>query len=185
MNFSEIADEKLAEIAIENENAFAFLVEKFTPKLRNFVGRISDFPLETIDEILQESFLKAWKNLRGFDSSQKFSTWIFAIARNETFSLFRKFTARGEKNRVDFDDENLTNLPTEIFGENFDREILAKKTRQILQKLPRKYREILVLFFLEQKSYDEISAILKIPGGTVAARISRGKIKFKNFWNEK
>lgn len=67
MNFSEIPDEKLAEMSIENQNAFAFLVEKFTPKLRNFVGRISDFPVETIDEILQETFLKAWKNLRGFD----------------------------------------------------------------------------------------------------------------------
>ena len=60
----------------------------------------------------------------------------------------------------------------------------AAEVRNILNKLPIKYRDVLVLYYLEQKDYNEISDIIRKPSGTVATLLHRAKSKFKTLYNE-
>jgi len=180
-----LTDEQLAAKALENVDFFGFLIERFESKLKNFVLRISNFSPEIAEEILQETFLKAWKNLQDFDPKQKFSTWIFTIARRETISNFRKFSSRGEDKKVELDESLFENLGDKISLESdLDLKLEARNVQRVLQLLPVKFREILILFFLEEKSHREISDILQIPTGSVGARISRAKKQFATKWQE-
>ena len=181
-NFS---DEKLVEKSLENLDFFEILIARYEKKLQNYIFRISNFSLEDAEEILQNVFLKVWKNLRGFDGDCKFSSWIYRIAHNETISVFRKFRARGEDKKVFFDDEIFDVPDKKNFWHEIDAEFSAKKIKKILQNLPEKYREILVLKFFEEKNYDEISDILRIPAGTVATNLHRAKKKFREIAAQK
>ncbi len=173
-----LSDEELVLKSLENIDFFEVLIDRYERKLANYVMRISNFCPETVEEILQNVFLSVWKNLNGFSSSLKFSSWIYRIAHNETISEFRKFKSRGEKKKIELTDELF--IPAkDDFCLEFDQKLTVKSIHKILQKMDGKYREILILKFLEEKNYDEISDILKIPLGTVATRINRAKTKFR------
>jgi len=173
-----LTDEELVHKSLENIDFFEILIDRYERRLSNYVARISNFCPETVEEVLQNVFVSVWKNLNGFSSSLKFSSWIYRIAHNETISEFRKHKARGEEKKVELTDELF--VPAEKdFRTEFDQKLTTEKIHKILQKMKEKYREILVLKFLEEKNYDEISDILKIPLGTVATRINRAKAAFR------
>ncbi len=175
----EDTDEELVQKSIENIDSFEILIDRYEKKLSNYVARISNFCPETIEEILQNVFVSVWKNLKGFSPDLKFSSWVYRIAHNETISEFRKLKSRGEEKKVELTDELF--IPAEKdFRSEFDRKLTTEKIHQILLEMSEKYREILILKFLEEKNYNEISDILKIPLGTVAVRINRAKTKFRN-----
>lgn len=177
---STLSDNELVAKSLEDINAFGELVDRYAKKLEAFVMRVSDVPLAEAEEIVQEVFVKAWKNIKDFDHRVQFSTWVYRIARNHTISWFRKKTSRGQHNKVELD-EQLFNIADESFDitEEIDRSKRAEIVHTVLTKLPRKYKDILVLRYLEEKSYDEISDILKKPSGTVATLINRAKKAFK------
>ena len=174
----EATDEKLVELALEDLDWFGLLVERYEARLKRYILRISSFPIETVEEILQDVFLKTWKNLNGFSGNVKFSSWIYRIAHNETISTFRKAKSRGHDSQVELD-ESLFIPDTTDFVKEFDQQFTAQKIQQTLGYLPEKYREVLVLKFLEDKSYEEIADILHAPMGTVATLLSRAKKQFR------
>jgi len=174
-----LSDEALAEKAREDVVFLEPLIERYEPKLRRYIMRISSFCPDTVDEILQEIFLKLWKNLNAFRNEVKFSSWIYRIAHNETISTFRRWQARGEHQQTELDDSLFVAAQTNLTKE-LDVKLSGHNVQKVLQKMPEKYREILVLKFLEDLSYDEISDILHMPGGTVATRINRAKKSFQD-----
>jgi len=174
----EATDEKLVQLALEDVDWFGLLVERYEERLKRYILRISSFPIETVEEILQDVFLKTWKNLNGFSGDVKFSSWIYRIAHNETISAFRRAKSRGHDQQVELD-ENLFIPDKTDFVREFDKEITAQKIQKTLTELPEKYREALVLKFLEDQSYEEIADILHCPMGTVATLISRAKKQFR------
>ncbi len=173
-----LLDEELVQKSLENIDFFEILIDRYERRLSNYVARISNFCPETVEEVLQNVFVSVWKNLNEFSSSLKFSSWIYRIAHNETISEFRKLKSRGEEKKVELTDE-LFVPAKEDFREEFDKKLTTEKIHKILQEMDEKYREILILKFLEEKNYDEISDILKIPLGTVATRINRAKVNFR------
>ncbi len=174
----EATDEKLVQLSLEDVDWFGLLVERYEERLKRYILRISSFPIETVEEILQDVFLKTWKNLNGFSGSVKFSSWIYRIAHNETISAFRKAKARGHDQQVELDEELF--IPDKNdFVREFDQKLTAHKIQKTLEQLPEKYREVLVLKFLEDQSYEEIADILHCPMGTVATLISRAKKQFR------
>ncbi len=177
-NFSTYADEQLVELALENEQAFAEIIDRYESRLRRYIRRISAFGEEEVEELLQDTFLAVWKNIRGFDGRVKFSSWVYRIAHNQTISLFRKFKTRGQDKAVELTPELY--LPTsEDFVENFDAQINAAMIQTALHELPEKYREVLILRFFEDLSYDEIADILKCPIGTVSTLVARARKKLR------
>jgi RNA polymerase sigma-70 factor (ECF subfamily) len=144
--------------------------------------RISKFSHEDAEDVLQDVFIKTYYNLNEFDSELKFSSWIYRIAHNQTISEIRKKVSRPsipfEKEDIDrFEDA--FDIVKEI-DNSFDREVIDK----VLSHLDEKYREVLVLRFLDEKDYIEISDILKKPVSTVGNLIARGKVIFEKEYDK-
>lgn len=171
-------DEEVVLKALQNMDMFEVIVERYEKKLLRYVHRISAFSPEEAEEILQEIFIKAWKNLNGFSTKLKFSSWIYRIAHNQTIDHFRKATARGDTESIQISEELY--LPTkDDLKKELDVKMSADAIAKVLAAMPEKYREVLVLHFLEDKDYLEICDILKCPKGTVAIRMSRAKKIFR------
>lgn len=175
-----ISDEELFAQARTDLDAFGEIVKRYEQKLTFYILRISHFSDLEAQEILQETFIKAWKNINDFDPSLKFSSWIYRITHNEVISAFRKYKSRGLDQEAKIEPELFDNIPLDLdFVSDFDINLNAKKIKEILSHLSVEHREVLVLRFFEDKSYNEISDILKKPSGTVATLLNRAKTAFK------
>jgi RNA polymerase sigma-70 factor, ECF subfamily len=179
-----LSDEQLVKKSLEEKEAFGFLMERYEKPLIRYLMRISDIDRETAEDLMQEVFIKTWKNLNDFDESLKFSSWIYRIAHNEAISFFRK--RNSEPKKVEIVQENdeegeqlLALLPSKIdLPKELDQKFTTEIVQKILLMLPERDRSILWFRFIEEKSYDEISDILRIPMGTVATLLSRAKKSF-------
>lgn len=173
--FQEKSDSEVVELAKENPEYFGIIIERYKDSLFFFVKRISYFGKEDIEDILQEVFVKVYKNLNDYEDSLKFSSWIYRITRNQTIDEIRKRGSRPQTTSLENND-----LAKFIkSGSNVEKEFLQKEEmgslKKAIDKLPQKYREVLVLRFLEEKNYEEIMDIIKRPKGTVASLIRRGR----------
>ena len=155
---------------------FRILVQRYQDALLRYIRRLGCSDPEAAKDILQESFIKAYVNLNDYDPTFSFSTWIYRIAHNETINHFRK-----QKNRPQavIDEASLyvfETIPDEldIAGET-DLKLRSQAVAKALAAVKPYYRDVLVLRFFEDKSYEEIANILRIPNGTVATYIARGK----------
>lgn len=179
-NISEMTDEQLVELVLKDENAYAILVERYEEKLARYVMRISGGSKEDVEDTLQDVFISAYKNLNDFDQDLKFSSWIYRIAHNKVISHFRKITARPKTVTYEGDNQLLNILASnDDLVRDLERKYTGEEVRAVLEKMDERYREVLVLKFLEEKDYKEISDILEKPMGTVATLISRAKKQFK------
>lgn len=170
-------DNELVQLSLENQDNFLYLIERYEKKLLHYIMRISGVKYEDAEDILQEVFIKVYYNLNGFSQELKFSSWIYRITHNETISELRKKKSRPVSY---YDEADLINLADAFSADNFlDKKIQQDEIRSILSKLPEKYRDVLILKFLEEKDYNEISDILKKPVGTVGTLINRAKKLFK------
>jgi len=174
---SGLSDNEIIVKSRQDMNYFACLYERYEMKLLRYILKISHADYNEAKDILQESFIKAWVNLNEFDTDLKLSSWLYRIVHNETISFCRKKKSFGKNHKVSIN-ENISGYETETI-ENFDAAGSIQITDKILGMLPQKYKEVLVLKFLEQMSYEEVSDVLKIPEGTVAVRINRAKKMFK------
>lgn len=145
-----------------------------------YIKRITNASTEDAEDILQEVFIKAYQNLNDFDQSLKFSSWIYRITHNHTISHYRKNKKSQQDISLEDNEIIYEKLAADLnIKEETDQTLLKEKIKTLLSKLDRKYREVLILKYLEDKDYTEISNILKKPMGTVATLINRAKNKFK------
>ena len=180
-NCRKLDDEKLVKKSLKDIKYFACLFERYEKKLVRYILRISSFSEEEANDVLQEIFLKIWKNLNRFDNSLKFSSWAYRIAHNTTVSEWKKSKSYGKDQQIKINDELFQNLPSRIdLTKEFQKENNNKEIRKILNVLPKKYSDVLVLKFLEEKNYNEISDILKKSPGTIATLIHRAKKAFRD-----
>jgi RNA polymerase sigma-70 factor, ECF subfamily len=176
----EKSDEELVKLVLENQDYFICLMQRYSDKLIRYIIRISGVSQDDAEDILQDIFIKVYKNLNDFNTGLKFSSWIYRIAHNHTISNYRKAKSRGDLNSIDLDDEGVKELAAELsIQKNIDQEITKVQVGKILNQLDPKYKEVLVLRFLEEKDYNEIADILKKPLGTIATLINRAKKQFK------
>jgi len=175
-------DQELVAAALGDKQAFSEIVQRYEAPLRRYVRRLGCADENDTDDVLQEIFIKVFKNLNDYDPDMKFSSWLYRIAHNETISLFRKKSVRPGVLTLSAEDAEgfFAQLADEQdFVELAHERDDARRLRDLLADLEPRYREILVLRFLEEKSYTEISDILKIPQGTVATLIARGKQRLR------
>ena len=178
-------DEEIVKLSVEDPTQYKYLVEKYERRLLSYVKRIIYVNTEDAEDILQEVFLKAYRNLNGFNTNKKFSSWIYRIAHNEAISFFRKNSKRNVEIVNDLSKDLFDSISS---GLDLEREYIEEEERKrfekIIQSLDRKYRDVLILKFLEEKDYNEISEILEISSGTVGSLISRAKVKLKVLMEE-
>lgn len=174
-------DEELAQMVLSDAQALVVLIRRYESRLLSYIRRISNFSYEDAEDILQESFLDAYKHMADFNPALKFSSWIYRIVHNRTISAFRKQKRSLGDVSLDDDDEGFGRLlkASNDSARLADISLTAEAVRKLLAVLPERDRTVLVLAYIEEKTYDEISDILRAPPGTVATWIRRAKEKFQ------
>ena len=171
------SDEEIVRRTLLDKEAFKFLIERYEAKLTRYLERLGVGLREDREDILQNAFIKAYKNLNGFDQSLSFSSWIYRITHNEAMSFFRAKHARPQ---VVLNEESEI-LITELRDDTADTSLIAEarlsreELTKALETLSESYREALTLRFFENRSYAEMSDILQVPVGTVSTLIYRAK----------
>jgi RNA polymerase sigma-70 factor (ECF subfamily) len=179
-----VTDEELVNLSIEDKENFYYLIKRYEKQLLRFIRRMTDMAPQELEDILQEIFIKVYCNLLDFNQNLKFSNWIYRIARNETINFYYKNKFQLRKMKVNLANDDLTALSRLMIDENTpDHELLKQemltKVQRLLNHLPVKFREVIILRYLEDKKYEEISDILRKPPGTVATLINRAITKLK------
>ena len=170
-----MTDIELVNNTLEDKNQFKEIIKLFEQPLRRYIKRLLYLSFNDIDDILQESFIQIYRNLNSYDSSYKLSSWIYRITHNVAISYLRK---NKKHIKVVLDLEELDSIAKDEdmrISNDLDKDMINRA----LDKLDDKYKEVLVLKYIEEKDYNEISDILKIGSGTVGSLINRGKFKLK------
>jgi RNA polymerase sigma-70 factor, ECF subfamily len=176
----QLSDQDLVTKTIKNKQAFAAIVHRYEAPLLRYLFRLGCKDAAAAQDLLQEIFIKTFVHLYDYDHSLQFSSWIYRIAHNEIVSYFRKerirpsVLTRGEDY---FLFENIVDDAALIEQKN--QGYAAPEIAKAVGQLEPKYRDVIILKFFEEKSYEEISDIMQIPQGTVATLISRAKKKIK------
>jgi len=176
------SDQELVSATLKNPDAYVAIVERYESALLRYVRRMVWDDHEIVEDITQEVFIKAYQSLNGYIPKLKFSSWIYRIAHNLCVDNLRKNTKKHHTS-LDIEDEESQSLIQKIASdENISHSIATHETRQAVQTiirwLPEKYKTVIILAFMEDKSYEEISDILQIPIGTVGTLINRAKKHF-------
>ncbi|MCB9815634.1 sigma-70 family RNA polymerase sigma factor [Candidatus Nomurabacteria bacterium] len=180
------SDEELVRMTLRDKEHFGALVDRYQAKLTRYIARLGVRDPEDQMDVLQDVFLKTYRNLNDFDTSLKFSSWVYRIAHNEAVSWFRKRSVRPEGHLIGDSEEMISFLSSkeETADAEFDKTINSKEVNEAMLKIDEKYREVLILRFFEHKEYDEISDILKIPLGSVGTLLHRGKKQLASALNQ-
>lgn len=170
------SDQEIITYVKENKECYRLIIDRYQEKLARYVRRISGVPVESIEDIVQDVFLKVYINLNSYDPDKSFSSWIYRIAHNETINYWRK---NKRKNEMVVSLENESALGNLHDGRDVEAEVFGKLNGGLalkaLEGINEKYRDAIVMNHLEEASYREISEKLDVPIGTVGTLISRGR----------
>jgi len=168
-------DAELVSLSLKNQDYYYCLMKRYEAPLMNYIYKLSGLNRTDLEDILQEVFILVYQNLNDYNKSFKFSSWIYRIAHNYTVSQLRK-KAQGTQN-ISWDEHDLEQIVQSDFDleENLALKINYHNLLSIIDSLPLKYKEVLLLKFVDGKDYQEISDILRKPIGTVGTLINRAK----------
>lgn len=173
---NEKSDEELVRGTLCESSTYAHLMARYETKLLRYICRIASFSREEAEDVLQETFIKAYRNLNDFDQSLKFSSWIYRITHNEAINALRTRNRFPQTIETAEGDPLVERLADSLDLEHaFDQKLRHKRVMDALESLDQKYRDVLILKFLEEKSYEEIADVLAKPMGTVGTLIKRGR----------
>ena len=172
-----LTDVQIVAKTLVDKQFFGEIVDRYEAKLKRYIARLGVRNPDDQLDVLQEVFLKVYKNLNAFDRSLQFSSWIYRIAHNEAISWYRKKNVRPEGHLIADSEELIGFLSAKEDAQDadFDKTINASEVNQALLKIDAKYCEVIILRFFQHKDYEEISDILKIPVGSVGTLLHRGK----------
>lgn len=169
-------DQELISNTKKDKDAFAEIIRRYESPVRRYVIRLGCRDPHDVDDVIQDIFIKVYVNINEYDPDLKFSSWLYRIAHNEAISFYRKKSVRPLPVATEEETRLFENIADETnFTELLDAKINGDILRKALAELEEQYRDVLVLRFFEEKSYTEISDILKIPEGTVGTLLNRGK----------
>ncbi len=169
-----LTDEQLAILVQQGDKEkFGLLVDRYQQKLLRY-GKRFLYEHNNVDDIVQDTFIRAYQNIQSFDASQKFSPWIYRIAHNMFINAIKKHS----RNPLYFFDLD-TIMPHIVYEDTAITEREHAELKKVVDKglslLGQNYREIIVLYYYEELGYKEIADILHIPVGTVGIRLQRAK----------
>jgi RNA polymerase sigma-70 factor, ECF subfamily len=173
-------DSRLIQQAIRGDDlAYRRLMEKYHDAIFNFIFRMVH-DREQVEDLAQEAFIKAFSSLKSFNEEYAFSTWLYKIATNNCIDYIRKRKPQmySIDKPIDSKDSDMAfELPDESY--EADQDIISDQRAVLLNhaigKLPEKYRKVIQLRHVEERSYEEIAEMLKLPIGTVKAHIFRAR----------
>ena len=160
--------------------AYALLMQRYERKLLRYVVYLIHDEAAAAD-IVQETFIKTYQNLKGYKPAYKFSSWIYRIAHNETMNAIKR---NRHQSGVDID-----TLPELSYdpktAEQLDLNLLQTDVRGCVARLEPKFREVVQLVYFEEMKYDEASEVLHVPASTVGVWLKRAKEKLRAICEQK
>jgi RNA polymerase sigma-70 factor (ECF subfamily) len=173
-----VEDRELVErCLLKDQKGYQLLLDRYRRPVYGIVRRMVANDEEAQD-LAQEAFIRAFRNLEQFDRNRSFSNWLFRIATNLCIDHHRKRkiktvplvrTDRDGEEQREMDAPDTGDTPAEEYS---DRE-RGRRLSEVIESLPPLYRVVIQLRHIESRSYDEIAEILELPLGTVKARIHR------------
>ncbi|WP_456442911.1 RNA polymerase sigma factor [Caldithrix abyssi] len=182
--YENLSDNELVQLSLKDKDSFYYIVQRYGPKILRYIKRTTNVSQEDAEDILQEVFIKVYRNLNSYKPYLPFSSWIYRIAHNEVINHYHKTKTHKEMSRLNIESEDVKSLVEAIQDDgDVQQKVIslenAEKIKEMLAELPAKYREVLILRYLEEKSYNEISDILRKPPGSVATLINRAKSRLQ------
>ena len=162
--------DNLVQLSREGDSAaFEILFSTFKSRLHNSLFKILRNFHET-EDIVQQSFIRAWEKIETFKGNSNFYTWLYRIGFNLAI------TKINSSKEVQIDDgfESTLNSSENII-EDFETKELSQQVQQLLKQIPEEQRTAYVLCEIDDKNYDEIALITNVPVGTVRSRIFRAR----------
>jgi RNA polymerase sigma-70 factor (ECF subfamily) len=168
-------------------DAFEVLVKKHQKKMLNIAYRMIG-SYEEACEIVQDSFVSAYKAIRDFEGKAKFSTWLYTIVMNLSKNRLKQLKTQLYHEQVSIDDPVLTddgNIKAEFVSnepsilEQLEKKEFQQKVQGCINSLDDEFKDVLILRDIQGFSYDEISKMLKIAEGTVKSRLFRSREALK------
>lgn len=182
---SEQEDEIIAALVQSGQSIlFGILVKRYEEKMRRYARKFLSNDDDKKD-IVQEIFIKAYINIKSFDTKRKFSSWLYRIAHNELVNNLKK------KNKSFLPLFNLDTFSPHYYfnndkvNEKIDRKNTMKLIDKCFDELNVKYKEPIILYYLENLSYKEIADVMSIPVSTVGIRIKRAKKIMRSIFEKK
>ena len=181
---SPMSDEDLmSQFQAGTVEAFDILVGRYKDPLTNYIYRFLG-DMKECEDLLQETFLRVYRNRHSYRRIARFSTWLYTIAGNLARSEYRKRKRRRISSLQSVnknDEEYKMEVPDETFSPDKDTESSIQDfyIQDALTKIPEEFREVVVLRDVQQLSYEEIAEITGLPMGTVKSRINRGRTKLQ------
>ncbi|OGI34332.1 MAG: hypothetical protein A2259_02580 [Candidatus Moranbacteria bacterium RIFOXYA2_FULL_43_15] len=176
----EISDNKLAEIVREGDSErYGEIIDRYQGKLFAYLYRLIG-NREEAQDLLQDVFIKVYKNLRGYDAERKFSSWIYRIAHNEAVNHIKRKSLKrfvSWESVVSTKDKLESSSNEEGAQDAWIRKEISQEVNAAIDRLPAKYKQVLLLRYYSDNSYEEISEILDRPVNTVGTLINRAKRK--------
>ena len=172
--------ELIARCRRNDQQAFELLVERYAGRILNLAHRMVGDAMQA-EDLMQDTFLSAWRNLPQFRAEARFSTWLYRIATNKCKDWLRSHRKRDEIRDGEEDGPDLNNLivdPTNPEQE-LSRKQVAQSLEQALQDLPVLYREPFVLKHVEGLSYEEISEILNAGPDALKMRVYKARVRLR------
>lgn len=158
--------------------AFEDIVNMFGQTLYWQIRRIVTYH-EDADDVLQNTFIKAWSNLDKFRGDSKISTWLYRIAYNESINFLN---SRNQTISLDNEEENFAErLESDTY---FDGDDTQKLLQQAILQLPEKQRAVFTLKYYQELKYEEISEITGTSIGALKASYHHAVKKIEDFFNQ-
>lgn len=182
-------DEQLIAEALKgSQKAYTQLVDQHKKAIFHIINKIVRNE-EAANDLVQETFMKAFSSLATYRSEYRFSTWLYKIAANASIDYLRKRRINAlSLDRPMETRDGTVEIEVPDYSFHPEHDLIRKQQRvsieEAIDSLPKKYRDVIVYRHKDDKSYEEIADLLDIPVGTVKARIFRArellKKKLKN-----
>ena len=181
----DLTDEELVSAHLQGRpGAFNRLYDRYRDRLIHFITRKTG-DADRAQDLVQEAFIRVTRHLHRFDTSKKFSTWVYTIAgnlsknelRNRSRSplvLFQRLTNNWDDDHRPLQFEDYASKPDDLYRKRY----LRRLVEDTVQTLPEHHQLVFRLRELEGKSYEEISAITGVNLGTVKSRLHRARNSF-------
>jgi len=189
LSYSEKTDQELVKLCKRgDERAASEILHRFERPVFSLVFRMVR-DRELAEDLSQEAFVRTLNNLRRYDPSYKFSSWLFKIAYNLTIDHLRKrqldtVSIHGAPDAVSAEAQAATSITLETYDERPDALLEARELGaeigEAIECLRPEYQTAIMLRHVEGRSYEEIAAIMDVPLGTVKTYIHRARGELKS-----
>ncbi|MHB1001579.1 MAG: sigma-70 family RNA polymerase sigma factor [Armatimonadota bacterium] len=167
-------------------DAFDEIVARYKDSIYNYIWRMISNQ-DDVEDLTQEVFLKAFASIKKFRSESNLRTWLYKIATNICIDKYRragfekKILTPMEREMDDGEEPETIDLPDSTYDPRllYERQELQSEVQKALIRLPEKLRAVILLYDMEDMSYEEIAEALNCPMGTVKSRLHKARMHLR------